>query len=65
MFIETAQPNQNKLRKSDMPPRRGLNPFCMVVGYNHAAPTALDTLQKELILCDRCVLLRLNCFYWN
>jgi hypothetical protein len=63
MFKETAHPNQTKLRKSDMPPRWGMNPSCMVMGYNHAAPPALDTLQTELILCALCVLLRLNCFF--
>jgi len=31
-----------------MPPRWGLKPSRMVVGYNHAAPTALDTLQAEV-----------------
>lgn len=48
MFIETAHPNQTQLRRSDMPPRWGLKPSRMVVGYNHAAPTALDALQTGI-----------------
>ena len=48
MFIAGIHPNRPKLRRSDMSPRWGWKPDCMVAGYKHAAPLALDALQAEV-----------------
>jgi hypothetical protein len=42
MLIARASADPSKLRRSDMPPHRGLKPSGRLADYNHAAPTALD-----------------------
>ena len=46
MFIATVHPQPIKLRRSGMSPRWGLKPDCMVAGYKHAAPLALDPPER-------------------
>jgi hypothetical protein len=43
MLIAPASADPSKLRRSDMPPPRGLKPSGTLAGYNHAAPTALHS----------------------
>jgi hypothetical protein len=38
-----APADPSELRRSDMPPHRALKPSGTLAGYNHAAPTALDS----------------------